>query len=166
MNAAVTFDELLRQNEEETERWHQWFRAHPGALDLKMEIAQMHDVRGVLVHIFAVESLYTERILGQSRPGVSPADFPSSSVDELFGIGQKARAKFREFLQTWSDADWNQAVTFQTLSAGSQSASRRKCFTHALLHSMRHWAQLATALRQQGLKQDWGHDFLFSKAMS
>jgi hypothetical protein len=30
---------------------------------------------------------------------------------------------------------------------------------------MRYWAQLATFLRQQGMKQDWIHDFLMSKVM-
>jgi hypothetical protein len=38
-------------------------------------------------------------------------------------------------------------------------------FAHALFHSMRHWAQLATTLRQNGLKQDWQHDFIFTKVM-
>ncbi len=162
--AALTFDELLRHNEEETERWRQWFRAHPEALDLKMDLAMMHDVRGVVRHIFGVELLYGERMLGQS-PTIAPEKLPAGSVDALFDNGAQARRKFREFLNTWSDADWNRQVTFKTLSAGEQSASRRKCFVHALLHSMRHWAQLATALRQQGLKTDWSHDFLFTKAM-
>jgi hypothetical protein len=44
-------------------------------------------------------------------------------------------------------------------------ASKRKMIVQALTHSIRHWAQLATSLRQQGMKQDWIHDFLMSKAM-
>lgn len=162
--AALTFDELLRQNEEETERWRQWFRAHPEALDVKMELAMMHDVRGVLRHIFGVELLYTERMLSQP-PTISPDKLPAATVEELFDNGVQARRKLREFLNNWTDNDWNQQVTFKTLSAGETSAGRRKCFVHALLHSMRHWAQLATVLRQNGLKTDWGHDFLFTKAM-
>jgi hypothetical protein len=35
----------------------------------------------------------------------------------------------------------------------------------ALTHSMRHWAQIATFLRQQEFKQDWNHDFLLTRAM-
>ena len=162
--AALTFDELLRQNEEETEHWRQWFRAHPEALDVKMELAMMHDVRGVLRHIFGVELLYTERMLGQP-PTISPEKLPSGTVDELFDNGAAARRKLRQFVDTWTDNDWNQQVTFKTLSAGEFSAGRRKCFVHALLHSMRHWAQLATVLRQNGQKTDWSHDFLFSKVL-
>jgi hypothetical protein len=41
-------------------------------------------------------------------------------------------------------------------------ASRRKIFIHALVHGVRHWAQLSTYLRQKGYKQDWQHDFIFS----
>jgi len=35
----------------------------------------------------------------------------------------------------------------------------------ALTHSIRHWAQISTYLRQQGLKQEWSHDLLMSEAM-
>jgi hypothetical protein len=41
----------------------------------------------------------------------------------------------------------------------------RKCLTHAIIHSVRHWARLATELRKCGYGQDWQHDFLFTKAM-
>jgi uncharacterized damage-inducible protein DinB len=51
------------------------------------------------------------------------------------------------------------------LSRVNRKASRRKLVTQALTHSMRHWAQISTFLRQQGLKQEWTHDFLMSKAM-
>jgi len=165
MNAAITFDELLRHNEQETERWHRWFSENPTALDVPLDIAHNSDVRGLLVHIFAVELLYTERLIGKVRDKVSPSDFPSGSVDELFGVGRDARAKYGEYLKTWTDAEWQQQVTFRTITAGMQSASRRKAFVHALLHSMRHWAQLATALRQAGFAQEWSHDFLFSSVM-
>jgi uncharacterized damage-inducible protein DinB len=164
-SANITFDELLRHNEEETEHWHSWFQQHPDALNVPLDMADAKDVRGMLVHIFAVEFLYTERMVGHVRERISPEDFPSGSVDELFGIGASARQKFREFLSNWSDQDWNETVTFRTLSSGSKSATRRKCYVHALLHSMRHWAQLASRLRQAGFKQDWGHDFLYTQAL-
>ena len=64
-----------------------------------------------------------------------------------------------------TDADWSKTISFKTLSVGQMSASKRKCFVHALLHGMRHWAQLATALRQRGTQAEWHHDFMFSKAM-
>lgn len=163
--AGIRFDELLRHNEEETERWQEFFRAHPDALGVVADMAQSETVRAVLVHIMAVELLYSERIQGIFRVTFSAADFPSGSVDEIFGIGARARAAFRELLARYSDAEWKETLTFPTKTAGHITASRRKIFAHAMLHSIRHWAQLATALRQKSYKQDWQHDFLFTKVI-
>jgi uncharacterized damage-inducible protein DinB len=163
VSAALTYAEMLSADEQETEQWREWFRAHPETLDVKMELAMQHDVRGVLFHIFVVELRYGERLLEQPE---TPNDALSKqTVDEVFGIGAAARKKFRDFMARASDADWNKTISFKTLSAGTISASKRKCFVHALLHGMRHWAQLATALRQQGTKAEWHHDFMFTKAM-
>ena len=68
----------------------------------------------------------------------------------------------RKFVRQADDSEWAKVLTFPTRSAGALSASKRKIFVHALLHGMRHWAQLATFLRQQGHKQPWQHDFIFS----
>jgi uncharacterized damage-inducible protein DinB len=73
--------------------------------------------------------------------------------------------KLTAFLAGATEKDLNDTLTFETKSAGTRTASRRKIVAHALLHSIRHWAQIATALRQHGFPQDWGHDFLFSEAM-
>ena len=161
--AALTYAELLNHDEQETEQWHAWFRRHPEALDIKMELAMQHDVRGVLFHVFVIELRYAERLLEQ--PETPNEALPKTSVDELFAIGATARQKFREFMAQATDADWNKTISFKTLSVGQMSASKRKCFVHALLHGMRHWAQLATALRQRGSQAEWHHDFMFTKAM-
>jgi uncharacterized damage-inducible protein DinB len=164
-SAGISFDELLRHNEEEAERWHEFFRQNPDALDMTVDMAQSKDVRSMLVHIMAVELLYSERIQGITRENVSLADFPSASVDELFSTGEKARTAFRELLASYTDVDWNEVVAFGTKTSGGLKGSRRKMFAHTMFHSMRHWAQLATALRQNGFKQEWQHDFIFTKVI-
>jgi uncharacterized damage-inducible protein DinB len=63
-----------------------------------------------------------------------------------------------------SEADLARRMEFQTTSAGTLSASARTIMVHLLLHGVRHWAQLATALRQQGHATDWPHDILVSDA--
>ena len=164
MTTCLTFDELLRHNEEETERWHGWFQAHPQLLEVPIDVAQATEVRGLLLHIFAVELRYGERLLSQE---VTPYEsLPPGSVQDLFGIGVQARAKLRQFVEKASEADWQRVLTFPTRTAGTLTASKRKCFVHALLHSMRHWAQLATALRQSGFNQDWQHDFILTNTMA
>ncbi len=163
--AGISFDELLRHNEEETQRWHEFFRAHPEALDIAVAVAQSDSVRAMLVHIMAVDLLYSERIQGITRVTIAASDFPSGSVDEIFGIGARAREAFRGLLARYTDAEWNEIITFGSKTSGTLTASRRKMFAHTMFHSMRHWAQLATALRQNGFKQDWQHDFIFTKAI-
>jgi uncharacterized damage-inducible protein DinB len=163
--AGISFDELLRHNEEETERWHEFFRQHPDALDLSIDIAQSEDVRAMLVHIMAVELLYSERIQGITRATFAASDFPSDSLDELFSTGTKARATFRDLLTRYTESDWNEVISFGTKTSGTLSATRRKMFAHAMFHSLRHWAQLATELRQNDFKQNWQHDFIFTKAI-
>jgi uncharacterized damage-inducible protein DinB len=166
MNACITFGELLRRNEEETEHWHAWFKQHPDLLDVEVDLAQMKDVRGTLQHIFIVEVLYAERIQGIVRENVSVDDFPGKTVDDLFAIGARARSAFRELLDTHDDAYWGEAITFQTRGFGTFSVTRRKSFLQAMTHGPWHWGQLATALRKAGHKQDWGHDFLNTKVIA
>lgn len=164
--AALTFDELLRHNQEETEHWQAWFAAHPEALDVPLDIANMKDVRGMLLHIFVVEVLYSERMSDIVRERLSYDDFPASNSDGLFAYGSTARARFRAMLANTSDAGWNEVLTYGSKAVGlSITATRRKMFAHVMLHSLRHWAQLATALRQHSYKQDWMHDFIFTSVM-
>ena len=157
--AGVSFDEMLRHNEEETERWRGFFRAHPQALDLKVEMAQMKDVRGAVQHVFVVELLYAEVMAGIQRAQIRWEDFPASTQKELFSHHYRAVELMRRVL-TDPDARWDETLTY-----GPLTATRRKMFMHAALHSMRHWAQIAMVLRQNGHKQDWQHDFIFSKVM-
>ena len=65
----------------------------------------------------------------------------------------------------WLKADdLDRELTFPTLTAGTLSASKRKIVTHMLLHGVRHWAQLAAALREAGFAQS-RHDFIFSNVV-
>jgi uncharacterized damage-inducible protein DinB len=83
----------------------------------------------------------------------------------LFGIGEKARTLYRDYLTRATDEDLATVLEFPTRTSGVLRASKRKMFAHAMLHGVRHWAQLATALREAGHSTDWGHDFLFSDVM-
>jgi uncharacterized damage-inducible protein DinB len=57
-------------------------------------------------------------------------------------------------------------LAFSTRSAGVLKASRRTVFVHLLMHSIRHYAQLATIVRHNGVKPDWGMDYLLMGATS
>jgi uncharacterized damage-inducible protein DinB len=112
----------------------------------------------------AVQMRYAERLL--NLPTTEYETLASKSGAELFLLGHKSLEDLRSFAVAANDPDWDGKLTFPTRSAGTLTASRRKIFIHALLHGIRHWAQLASFLRQQGYKQDWPHDFIFSSAIS
>lgn len=160
---ALSFRELLRYTEQETERWERWLAAHPEALDVTVGEGRFATVRGVIHHIFAVERRYADRL--RDEPVTGYEAIATGSVAELFASGRDARSRLAEYLAGASDESLGRELEFQTLSAGTQRASARKVVAHALVHGIRHWAQLATVLRQQGHATEWFHDLLMSDAL-
>jgi uncharacterized damage-inducible protein DinB len=162
--AQLSFSDLLAANEAETAKWRTWCEQQPAAvLDVPLSIALAKNVREFLLHIFAVELRYAERISG--LPITDYEALPTENVAELFGIGDRARGMYREYLANATDEDLASMMEFPTRTAGIIRSSKRKMFAHSMLHGVRHWAQLATALRQAGYATNWGKDFLYSPAM-
>lgn len=160
---GIGFETLLRYLEAEERRWEEFFRRNPAALDIALDKDDAPTVREFLRHVFGVSQRTAERLLGQAMTPEQSLDI--SSPESLFAVAGDARAKLARFIRQTGDADFSQPRRFQSATLGEFSATPRKLVTHALVHSIRHWAQVATALRQHGYKQDWGHDFLFSDVL-
>ena len=167
MMHGIRLTELLDYADEETRRWKCWFAQNPAALDLPVDVAGAGTVRKLLMHIFHVERHFASAVTGgpasfeQSRKDAEKE--PPAELDEIFRISEEASEKYREFLARATPEDL--ATVLNLSSRMELKASKRKVIVQALTHSMRHWAQLATSLRQQGMKQDWIHDFLMSNAV-
>ncbi|HXE91934.1 MAG TPA: DinB family protein [Terriglobales bacterium] len=162
--AALPFDKLIEYEEEEAQKWEKWLRTQPPkALEVPVGTGDTATVRGLIWHICAVEYRHAQRLLGE--PPASPEELRRESLDDIFRLGDTARMKMTSFLAGATDAVLNETITFETRTAGTFTSSRRKLLTHILLHGIRHWAQIATALRQAGYKQDWQHDFLMTEVM-
>jgi uncharacterized damage-inducible protein DinB len=161
--AAITLEELLADNEGATKKWQVWFANHPAALDVPCSIYNSGTVRGLLKHIFAVELRHSQRLLGEEVTSYDA--IAVGSLDDLMTVHAQATLNLRKFLSTANDGALLEVIPLQTVSAGTLHASRRKLFTHIQLHSMRHWAQLSSLLREAGCKTNWPKDFLFSEAM-
>lgn len=161
---ALTFRELLDYTREETGRWREWLSAQPDAvLATPIGEGSRATVRDLVVHVFAVEMRYAQRLLGEP---VTPYEaLRTDTLDDVFGIAEEARGKLVRYLEGATDDGLRRVLTFETLTAGTQTASARKIVAHALLHGARHWAQIATTLRQAGHPQPWPHDLLFSTAL-
>ena len=161
MSGGIEFAELLDYTAQETRRWKHFFITNPAALDLPIDIADAGTVRALVKHIFVVELYFA--LLASDSPLLDFEALPVAKLDELFQISKDADTKYREFFAQAKLEDWNSKVELK--SRRVTGFSKRKAVTQALTHSIRHWAQISTFLRQQGLKQDWNHDFLTSAAM-
>jgi len=162
--AAITLEELIADNEIASDKWHTWFAANSAALEVPCAIYNCGTVRGLLKHIFAVELRHSQRLLGEQVTSYDA--IPVGSLDVLMAVHAQAIRNLRKFLATAGENTLLEVIPLQTVSAGTVQASRRKLLTHILLHSIRHWAQLSSLLREAGYKTDWPKDFLFSEAIS
>jgi uncharacterized damage-inducible protein DinB len=72
-------------------------------------------------------------------------------------------------METWlagaTPEDFAQILTVKSVTYGETSVSKRKILSHSMIHGIRHWAQIATALRQGCFVSDWSHDMLFTSAL-
>ena len=158
---GISFEALLRYQEQETERWCQFFTKRPFMLNIEASPSQT--VGDVIFHAFSSECRVAQRLLGE--PMTPDAEFHRATVEELFDMSRMAREKFREFLQQTHATELVTVELYPSPTLGEFRASPRKLLTHALVHSIRHWAQLASVLREHGQRADWSHDVLFSKAL-
>jgi uncharacterized damage-inducible protein DinB len=164
MDDGVRFRELLAYTEAETETWYQWFREQPAdALNVPIGEATRATVGDLIGHIFAVELRYAQRLLGQ--PETSYEELEMGSLDALWRIHADARRTFRAYLDTMPAGERAREMVFMTRTLGQLSASAHKIVMHSFLHGIRHWAQIATALRQAGYPQPWQHDWLMSEVV-
>jgi uncharacterized damage-inducible protein DinB len=73
------------------------------------------------------------------------------------------RTLLNDQIQDWDD---KMRIDVNWLPPDAQSFSRRKVAAHALFHSQRHWAQLATLVRAAGFPSGFKGDVLFSSALA
>ena len=163
-NEGATFRELLAYTDAETERWRAWLRQQPPeVLDVRFGDASRATVRDLIGHVFAAELRYAQRLLG--RPATAYEDLRMDSLDALWSIHHDARAALREYLDAMPPGERTREMAFQTRTMGPLSATAHKMAVHVFLHGIRHWAQIATVLRQAGHPTSWEHDWLLSDAV-
>ena len=158
---GISFDELLAYDEEQTRLWHEFFARRPHLL--KLESSPKDDIAGLLLHVFTATYRSAERLLGE--PMTPNSGFIHGTVDELFAIGAEANRKLRKYIMDAKPAAFAEIHTYPSHTLGEFEATPKKLITHALVHSIRHWAQVARVLREHGQRADFSHDVLFSKAI-
>jgi uncharacterized damage-inducible protein DinB len=162
--AGIAFETLLAYRDAETARWRTWFESHPeAALDVRLSDGPVGSVRHLIRHILAVELRYAQRLAGE--PVTDWSEFREETLEAIFALGDRARVLVGAFLAGATDAAFRERLTFTTLSAGTITASKHKILANFVNHGVRHWAQIATALRQAGYADQWPHDLLASDVL-
>jgi uncharacterized damage-inducible protein DinB len=157
---ALRYETLLELTSTEHHRWRDWFVERPAAWSVPFATGRMATVGGVVAHIFVVELRYAQRLLDQE---VTPwEEFPQTSIEDVFELGDHARSQLVQFLTSAPESELDRLLTFQTLTAGTITASKYKIASNIFLHGIRHWGQIATVLRQNGFTDQWPHDMLLS----
>lgn len=164
---SLSLDDLMEYTEWERRKWHDWL-GKQGDQVLKLSAGPHGDGRfesvGDLVrHIFSAEKRYVERLSG--RPLTDPGSIPNENIDALFQFGQQSRKELKELLETFPAEQWDspKELRFPHLKIVGR-ATPRKIVIHVLMHEIRHWAQIATLLRLNGLVEEF-HDFVASPVM-
>lgn len=161
MPLTISAESLLTWNDATAQHWRDFILANPIILTLPCDIRNSATIADTLRHIVAVELRYAQRLTG--LPESPYEEIPKDTINSLIAAHNLALEMVRNLL-AHPTYDWSTELTFDTISLGRLRASRETILIHLTLHSIRHYAQLATLVRQQGFKPTWPMDYLFTAA--
>jgi uncharacterized damage-inducible protein DinB len=163
----LNYDHLLEYTDWQRESWQDWFtRQGPGSLAVSAGPhgdGRLNTVGEIVRHIFSAEHRYVDRM--NDRPLIDASALPpTDDANALFAFGRDSRAALRNFIAVLPPDQLDVAREL-TIVALTRTLTPRKILVHVVLHEIRHWAQIATLLRLQGMKVDF-HDFLICPVMA
>jgi len=164
MTPAITLEELLAWCEQSADFWKAHLDANPALLQLPSGIGGTADVQALVRHVWGVELLWSQRIAG--LPEKNKDDWPAGPLGALFDLHREAIGNFRALLDD-AGKDWDARLNLDRPGIPTQASrpTHRKVLGHALLHGQRHWAQLATLVRNAGFPSGFRGDLLFSSGL-
>ena len=163
MALTLAFDELRRYTEEERAKWRRFFSEHHGALELPLQHSDRFPTIGKLVdHIFLTERRHLQRLRDEAL--VSSTGLTGNNAPPLFDYGASVRRELDQYIDDLDDDVANQVRQIEVREQ-QWTMTPRKLLFHILLHEVRHWAQIALAVRLAGIDPPGDHDLFFSRAM-
>lgn len=156
----LEFSELAAYTQGEREKWRSWFDAHPSAFEAPVQPGgRFPVVWDLLDHLFLVEARHTLRILREAvvdQTGVARGD-----SDALWRFADSSRARLLKTVQDLTETAVREfGVRDQTFRM-----TPRKLVFHILIHEVRHFAQIAVAVRNAGFPPPGEHDFFYARAV-
>ena len=160
---TLGYDELLRYTQEERDRWRRFFAANPQALESVVQPGGRFETVGKLIdHVFLVERRHVQRLRGETL--ATQTGLTGNNAPPLFDYGASVRRELEQLVDGLAEDEANEVRTFEVREQ-TWVMTPRKLLFHVLLHELRHWAQIALALRVAGFEPPGDHDLFFSKAM-
>jgi uncharacterized damage-inducible protein DinB len=153
---VLTARDLISWSEKTADGWRQLLTNHPELLAQPCDVAGAKTIAELLQHIVAVELRYAERLA--DVPVSDYANIPFNTVEAIYATHDRATKLFKQLAV--SEVDWDGPMDFTTRSMGTLRSNRKTIFFHALLHGIRHYAQLASLVRQYGVNPGWLMDYL------
>ncbi len=163
MMTVLTGEELLAWLEATADGWKALVEEHQEVLRMPCDVRESQTAGDLLEHIAAVELWYATRLRGDAELVFPKAE--ERSIGAIHGLHVEALAVLRELLgrpQTF----WDERMELPTRSAGVVLVARRAVLVHLAMHAIRHYAQLATLVRQNGVKPGWAMDYLFLQGVT
>ena len=160
---TLMFDELLGYTMEERGKWRRFFAAQPLAVETAIQPGGRHPTVGKLIdHIFLVERRHLQRLRGE--PLAERTGLTGNNAPPLFDYGASVRRELEQFVGELDDDLAGAERTFYVRDQDWRMSARKLLF-HILMHEIRHWAQIALAIRLAGLEPPGDHDLFFSQAL-
>jgi uncharacterized damage-inducible protein DinB len=160
---SVTLDELIRYTSAERDKWRAWFSQHPAALEAPVQPAgRLTTVGKMIDHIFLVERRHLQRLTGATLSEAT--GLTGNNAPPLFDYGASVRRELEQFARDL-DPDVAEEMRTYDMRDRSWNLTARKLLFHIVVHEIRHWAQIALAVRLAGYEPPGDHDLLFSTAV-
>ena len=161
MSVSVDLQHLISYSDHERMKWKAWL-ASDAATRLAIPFqtgARFPTVGSLLHHVFWVEERHLSRLEGHPLPDT---DIPQNDLEALFTFGDRVRANLRQYVATIDEQRFSEPITFSLRGGPMITVLRRKLATHILLHEVRHFAQIAYAVRVAGHEPPGEHDYFFA----
>jgi len=158
---ALSFRDLLAYTDYLAQRWLNYFKQNPAALDVAVG-GRTPTLRDLVSHIFQVEQFFADLLLEEGAGGTRrpPAIAEKLEVDELRRMHEDAHQKLERYI-----GSANEERLERTRTLGPVTVSERKTLAQTVLHSVHHWAQVAMEVRQAGFPTEKPQDIIASPVM-
>ena len=162
MALELSYDELLRYTNDERDKWRRWLQSRPEAMETPLQPGGRFPTVGKLIdHVFLVERRHLQRLTGDPVSESTADGKQRPAALRLRGVGAPgARAVCGADRGRRRDG----AADLRRPGGDRVDVATEAHVPHPL-HEIRHWAQIALAVRLAGLEPPGEHDLFYSRAL-